>query len=301
MANYILLLCLVCPPSVFALQCYENEAITATNCLERENDVAAGIADVVAGIWDLANHLENQISGTDWIKRISEHIKQITGGRVDLENRESNSKWVKTVLGKLDFNLGRHCWVTYSRSTGETQERGCGRTGLLGQVGGRVLKWFQEDNRHVLAGTDICFSVPLQTDTEMCLCKTDDCNEDKTTAKKSLHIADEAEALKCSGSDCPVTDLSSVLGEKWSGFNSACYKKDNEEKEHCFTTEGIYDEKVVRSARLVQAKSGENSAEGFTFTQTSGSGRAGGSGGFLFASVLLMVLYPTYGRLINGY
>ena len=46
MANYILLLCLVCPPSVFALQCYENEAITATNCLERENDVAAGIADV---------------------------------------------------------------------------------------------------------------------------------------------------------------------------------------------------------------------------------------------------------------
>ena len=70
---------------------------------------------VVAGIWDLANHLENQISGTDWIKRISEHIKQITGGRVDLENRESNSKWVKTVLGKLDFNLGRHCWVTYSK------------------------------------------------------------------------------------------------------------------------------------------------------------------------------------------
>ena len=73
-----------------------------------------------------------------------------------------------------------------------------------------------------------------------------------------------------------MTDLSSVLGEEWSGFNSACYKKDNEEKEHCFTTEGIYDEKVVRSARLVQAKSGENSAEGFTFTQTSGSGRAGG-------------------------
>ena len=33
---------------------------------------------------------------------------------------------------------------------------------------------------------------------------------------------------------------------------------------------GIYDEKVVRSARLVQAKSGENSAEGF-------SGKAGGS------------------------
>ena len=31
---------------------------------------------------------------------------------------------------------------------------------------------------------------------------------------------------------------------------------------------GIYDEKVVRSARLVQAKSGENSAEGFTFTRT---------------------------------
>ena len=69
---------------------------------------------VVAGIWDLANHLENAISGTDWIKRISEHIKQITGGKVDLDNRESNSQWVKMVLGKLDFNLGRHCWVTYS-------------------------------------------------------------------------------------------------------------------------------------------------------------------------------------------
>ena len=68
-----------------------------------------------------------------------------------------------------------------------------------------------------------------------------------------------------------MTDLSSVLGKNWTGFNSACYKKDYEEKEHCFTTEGIFDESVVRSARLVQAKSGENSAEGFTFTKTSGS------------------------------
>ena len=83
-------------------------------------------------------------------------------------------------------------------------------------------------------------------------------------------------ALKCSGSDCPVTDLSSLLGENWTGFNSACYKKGNEEKEHCFTTEGIYDKDVVRSAKLVQAKSGENSAEGFTFTKTSGIGRTGG-------------------------
>ena len=73
----------------------------------------------VAGIWDLAvnigNVLENEITGTDWIKRISEHIKQITAGKVDLENRESNSQWVQTVLGKLDFNLARHCWVTYSK------------------------------------------------------------------------------------------------------------------------------------------------------------------------------------------
>ena len=58
-----------------------------------------------------------------------------------------------------------------------------------------------------------------------------------------------------------MMDISSVLGKNWTGFNSACYKKDYEDKEHCFTTEGIYDEKVVRSARLLeQAKSGENSA-----------------------------------------
>jgi len=303
MENYILLFCLICLPSVFGLQCYQNQDSTPTNCIERNNEVVAGIADAVAGIWDLAvnigNVLENEITGTDWIKRISEHIKQITAGKVDLENRESNSQWVQTVLGKLDFNLARHCWVTYSRSTGETQERGCGRTGLFGQVGGKVLKWFQEDNMHVLAGTDICFSVPLQHDTEMCLCKTDECNQDKTAAKKSLHVADEAEALKCSGSDCPVTDLSSLLGENWTGFNSACYKKGNEEKEHCFTTEGIYDKDVVRSAKLVQAKSGENSAEGFTFTKTSGIGRTGGSVGFLIACLLLNVVYSTDNGLIN--
>ena len=73
----------------------------------------------VAGIWDLAvnigNVLENEITGTDWIKRISEHIKQITGGKVDLEKRESKSQLVQTELSKLDFNLARHCWVTYSK------------------------------------------------------------------------------------------------------------------------------------------------------------------------------------------
>jgi len=119
MANCILIFCLICPASVFGLQCYENQDSTTTNCIGRNNEVVAGIADAVAGIWDLAvnigNVLENEITGLEWIKRISEHIKQITGGKVDLEKRESNSQWVQTVLGRLDFNLARHCWVTYSK------------------------------------------------------------------------------------------------------------------------------------------------------------------------------------------
>ena len=37
----------------------------------------------------------------------------------------------------------------------------------LVQVGGMLLKYFEEDNLHVLAGTDICFSVPVVDDLEV--------------------------------------------------------------------------------------------------------------------------------------
>ena len=58
-----------------------------------------------------------------------------------------------------------------------------------------------------------------------------------------------------------MTALLQIFHQCWwrNGFNWACYE------EHCFTREGIFVEKVVRSARLVQAKSKENWAEGFTF------------------------------------
>ena len=38
------------------------------------------------------------------------------------------------------------------------------------QVGGKLLKYFEEDNLHVLAGTDICFSVPVVDDLEVKIC-----------------------------------------------------------------------------------------------------------------------------------
>ena len=38
------------------------------------------------------------------------------------------------------------------------------------QVGGKLLKYFEEDNLHVLAGTDICFSVPIVDDLEVKIC-----------------------------------------------------------------------------------------------------------------------------------
>jgi len=291
--NLFLVFFLLCTPSVFTLQCYENQKSAPTNCQKKNNEVVQGIADAVAGIWDLAVNIgktiENEVSGTNWIKNIGDQIKQITGGKIDLENRESNSQWVQNILQKMNFNLASHCWVTFKRSTGATESRGCGRTGYFGQVGGKLLKYFEEDNLHVLAGTDICFSVPVVDDLEMCLCKTDECNQDKTAAKKSLNIPDSAEPLKCAKSDCPVTDLSTVI-DGWKGFNSACYMKDSEEKEHCFTTEGIYDEDVVRAAKLVQARSGEISAEGVTFTKTSGGGTILGSSGFLLAPYLLMTV-----------
>ena len=40
----------------------------------------------------------------------------------------------------------------------------------LVQVGGKLLKYFEEDNLHVLAGTDICFSVPVVDDLEVKIC-----------------------------------------------------------------------------------------------------------------------------------
>ena len=66
-------------------------------------------------------------------------------------------------------------------------------------------------------------------------------------------------------------DISKVING-WEGFNTACYKRRGEERERCFTTEGIYSEEVVDAARRDQQGVETN----FTFTyKSSGSGSLG--------------------------
>ena len=81
--NLFLVFFLLCTPSVFTLQCYENQKSLPTNCQEKNNEVVQGIADVcllnilscvfslntnalmfdqaVAGIWDLAVNIGKTI------------------------------------------------------------------------------------------------------------------------------------------------------------------------------------------------------------------------------------------------
>ena len=44
--NIFLVFFLLCTPSVFTLQCYENQKSAPTNCQEKNNEVVQGIADV---------------------------------------------------------------------------------------------------------------------------------------------------------------------------------------------------------------------------------------------------------------
>ena len=81
--NLFLVFFLLCTPTVFTLQCYENQKSAPTNCQEKNNEVVQGIADVcflnilscvfsfitnalmfdqaVAGIWDLAVNIGKTI------------------------------------------------------------------------------------------------------------------------------------------------------------------------------------------------------------------------------------------------
>ena len=81
--NLFFVFVLLCTPTVFTLQCYENQKSAPTNCQEKNNEVVQGIADVsfpnilscvfsfitnalmfdqaVAGIWDLAVNIGKTI------------------------------------------------------------------------------------------------------------------------------------------------------------------------------------------------------------------------------------------------
>jgi len=240
---------------------------------------------------------------------IGAEILKRTG--LDLRNPRSQAGWVRGVLDVVDFDLAKVCWVASSRRTGGTVDRGCGVAGDLEMFGANLAKWLQGEPRHLLAGAAVCFTAPLNHDQEICMCKHDGCNQSKASARSDLNIHLDAEIVQCGGEDCPLSDLSKVLdmdgGNHWNGWNTACYtkpvKKPQDEGEHCFSTEGIYDEEAVKAAREVAA--GRPGYHGYTFSHQSGgvgvrslpesgdpdkSGESGESGGLTFRISLALAL-----------
>jgi len=269
-------------PSLLALDCFSSKHFLDTRPCEtvQGRDHKEGIADIFLNVVDLGINIVQKLTNSQFIDDIANNVLKTTS--INIRSREVNRPWVKTVLGLLNFDdISQHCWITYKRSTGETTNRGCG-TDTVEQFGSKFAAWLKGDPLHVLAGGDICFAPPDgDGDEEMCLCKTDACNENSSTAKESLGIHQTAESITCGEKDCPVMDLSKVIGEDWKGFNAACYKKDNQNnglpeggsdsEEHCFSTEGIYDEEAVKAARLTAKADSVVGARFGAFTFTSQS------------------------------
>lgn len=274
-------LLLLFAPSLLALDCFSSKNFPDTrpcNTVEGR-DHKEGIADIFLNVVDFGINIVQTLTNSQFIDDIAKDVFKTTN--INIRSRELNRPWVKTVLGILNFgDISHHCWITYKRSTGETTDRGCGTDGAVEQFGSKFAAWLQGDPLHVLAGGDICFA-PHFDDEEMCLCKTDACNENSNTAKASLGIHQAAESIKCGEKDCPVMDLSKVIGEDWKGFNTACYKKDNQNigsaefgsdsEEHCFSTEGIYDKEAVEAARQTAKADSVVGARFGAFTFTSQS------------------------------
>merc|ERR1712107_959458 len=161
--------------------------------------------------------------------------------------------------------MAKVCWVSFDRTTGETRNRGCGAGGDLEWFGGQLMNWLNppaanERSLHLLAGSAICFVAPLDPSQEICMCKEAGCNKDKISARSSLNIPETAETVQCGGENCPLMDLSKIIGSEWESFNAACYQKPGDSEEHCFSTEGIYDENAVLSARLSAGLGRESSS-----------------------------------------
>jgi len=264
-------------PSLLALDCFSSKHFLDTRPCEtvQGRDHKEGIADIFLNVVDLGINIVQKLTNSQFIDDIANNVFKTTS--INIRSREVNRPWVKTVLGLLNFgDISHHCWITYKRSTGETKDRGCGTDGAVEQFGSKFAAWLQGDPLHVLAGGDICFAPPFgDGDEEMCLCKTDACNENSSTAKESLGIHQTAESIMCGEKDCPVMDLSKVIGEDWKGFNAACYKKENQggsgSEEHCFSTEGIYDEEAVKAARQTAKADSVVGARFGAFTFTSQS------------------------------
>jgi len=277
MAKLSIPLLLLFAPFVFPLDCFSSLNFPDTRPCNtvQGRDHKEGIADIFLNVVDIGINIVQTLTNSQFIDDIAKNVFQTTN--INIRSRELNRPWVRTVLGLLNFgDISHHCWITYRRSTGETTDRGCGTEGAVEQFGSKFAAWLQGDPLHVLAGGDICFAPPFGNgDEEMCLCKTDACNENSSTAKASLGIHQKAESIMCGDKDCPVMDLSKVIGEDWKGFNTACYKKDNQvgsdSEEHCFSTEGIYDEEAVKAARLTAKADSVIGARFGAFTFTSQS------------------------------
>jgi len=249
---------------VLAMECFtgNNENVggrESTKCDDGRDFVANaavfGLNMAKLGLGIVLPLINPQLAvSLSWIDKIGTNILARTG--VDLTGQKEQTEWVKKVLDLVDFNMAKVCWVSFDRASGVTKNRGCGAGGDLEWFGGQLMNWIDpnkdasERSLHLMAGSAICFVAPLDHSQEICMCKENGCNRDKGSARRSLNIPESAESVQCGGENCPLMDLSKIIDPKWDSFSAACYRKPEDNREHCFSTEGIYDERAVLSARL---------------------------------------------------
>jgi len=118
-------------------------------------------------------------------------------------------------------------------------------TGSCGTLGGKFVNWIQGQPFLLWEGS-VCFTKPGDSSSEICMCSTDDCNQDFRSARKAAGISETARAAICDGKECPLANLRKINEEY--DFNSACYT-DGSGEEKCFTSDVVYYPQVGKLTR----------------------------------------------------
>jgi len=219
---------------VASISCYRG---TTTSLITDCNRLTL-IQGPAIGTWgSLFGQILRGIVGDDVIANFVAHLQN----HLNLKfNNQQSTEWVKSTLKSLEYDIEDNCYITYETSSGITTDRGCG-------AGGDILQYMQ-GTPYVFWTNSVCFPRPGTTDQEVCLCNLDGCNKDASTARTAANIAVSSKLIQCGGQDCPLADLSKVDPDL-ADMDTSCYTSPGSTEEHCFTTEGIFDQLAVAAAK----------------------------------------------------